>query len=314
MAIIEGAAVVGGLSLAGSVAGSSISAGGAQKAAQTEANAQQQAIQAETQMFDQGQQIQQQDLATAIAQAQQYYGTASGLEQPYAQMGIPFGNELTGEILGGQPVPGQAGPLGAMPSLTDMSQLPGYDFTLQQGLLATQNAAAAQGLGISGPAMKAASSYAENTANTFYNNYLQNYWSNQNNRYNMLAGVMNTGATAATNLGGQAVNTGLGIASAAGAAGNQALSSAVTTGGQIGGTTTSTAANIAQAQQNAANTVGAGITGGIQGGITNALLANALLSNAGSTIPSGTGSDFYSRAAGAFYTPMNNNLLPGVQQ
>lgn len=312
MAIIEGAAVVGGLSLAGSVAGSSISAGGAQKAAQTEANAQQQAIQAETQMYNQGQQIQQQDLATAINQAQQYYGTASGLETPYAEMGVPIANQLVGELQGTTAVPGQAGPLGGMPSLTDMSQLPGYDFTLQQGLLATQNAAAAQGLGISGPAMKAASSYAENTANTFYNNYLQNYWANQSNRYNMLAGVMNTGSTAATNLGEQAVQTGGQIAGAAGAAGNQALSSAVTTGGQIGGTTTSTAANIAQAQMNAANAQAAGITGGVQGGITNALLANALLSNTGSTIPSGGGggNNFYGMAAGGFYgSPINNPMV-----
>lgn len=289
VAVAIGIGAAGALSAGGSILAANTASAGAQKAAQTEAAAQQAGVTAEEQMYAQGSALQQQDLQTAIQQAQNYYGTASGLEQPFISMGQGIGNELTGELTGGAPVPGQPGALGAMPSLTDMSQLPGYNFTLQQGLLATQNAAAAQGLGVSGVALKGASQYAENTANTFYNNYLQNYWANQNNRYNMLAGIMGTGATTASNLGGQAVNTGGNIASAAGAAGNAALSGAVNTGQNIAGTTTGTAAAIAQTQQAAANAQAAGITGAsnsLSSGVTNALLANALMQGApGSTLP-----------------------------
>src|ERR1700685_4096061 len=41
-----------------------------------------------------------------------------------------------------------------------LQSMPGYQFTLQQGLKSTQNAAAARGLGVSGAALKAAASLA----------------------------------------------------------------------------------------------------------------------------------------------------------
>lgn len=235
-------AVIGGVTSAvGSIASSSIASSGAQKAAQTEANAQQQATAAEQQMFEEAQKT----------------------EAPYVQGGTQALSEIQGEQSGAIPVPGQTGPLGAVPSLTDMSQLPGYSFTLKQGLNATQNAAAAQGLGVSGVALKGASSYAEGLANTYYNNYLSNYWANQNNRYNQLYNLVNTGQAAA----------------------GQTATAATTTGGQIGNTITNTAAGQAAAQQSAANLQAGGILGAGTG-INNALLANALLgqTQGGSTL------------------------------
>jgi hypothetical protein len=209
----------------------------------------------------------------AIAAEQSNFQTAYGLLDPYAQTGTGAEGELSAEI--------GVGPIGAgspaygfldrAPSLTDITQLPGYSFTLQQGLNATNNAASAQGMAAvpggtgtvgaggsnySGPQQKGDIGYAENLANTYYNNYLSNYWTNQNNRYNMLAGLVNTGAAAAGGLGTNAVNTGSAIAGT----------------GQAG------ANSIAAAQEAQANAGAAGIAG-LGGAGSNALLGAALFSN-----------------------------------
>lgn len=222
---------------AGSVVASSTASAGAQKAAQTQANAQTQATQA---------QIQAQQQAQAI-------------EQPFVGFGTQAGQTLTNEL--------QSGALGGPAPLDQnaIANMPGYQFTLQQGLLSTQNAAAAQGLGVSGTALKAAANYATGLASTNFQNYFNDYWANQNNRYNMLANTMNTGANAAAGLGSQLVSSTNAEAS----------------------NLTSSAANIGTAQQNAANTTAAGTQGALSG-VSNALLANALLgqTQGGSTIAS----------------------------
>ena len=122
-------AVVGGIAAATSIAGGVISSSGAQKAASTEAAASQAATAEQT-----------------AARQQEQQNVA-----PYLGYGTTAGNELTSEL--------QSGALGAA-APTDqnaIANMPGYQFTLQQGLLSTQNAAAAQGLGVSGAALKAAS-------------------------------------------------------------------------------------------------------------------------------------------------------------
>ena len=107
-----------------------------------------------------------------------------------------------------------------------LAQTPGYQFTLQQGLQATQNSYAAQGLGTSGAALKGAANYSEGLASTTYEQQYQN-WLNQNllqtqtlqaqnqqqqaqsgllmqqpqTVYNMLAGLTQTGAQAALGQG-----------------------------------------------------------------------------------------------------------------
>lgn len=260
-------AIIGGLiGGVGSIAGATIGSSGAQQAASTNAAAERAAVQAaltEQQnafgaaqtTYGMLQQVPGQFAAAAAVPAQNafdfgvnalqgglsggnvalqnafnsgtgllsdYYTYASNALNPYVQNGQAIGGQLTGEL--------QSGALGGMPSLTDMSQLPGYQFTLNQGLQATQNAAAAQGLGISGAALKGATNYAENTANTFYNNYLSNYWANQNNRYNMLAGVMNTGAGAANQLGTIASATGGNLGSLVGNLGTAGANLAYNTG------------------------------------------------------------------------------------
>ena len=174
---------------------------------------------------------------------------------------------------------------------------PGYQFELAQGLQATQNSAAARGLGVSGAAMKGAADYAtglasknyqqqfqdamaggqatQSTANQFGNlsnaNLSTNaaYQGNLTNSYNKLLGTANLGENAAANTGalGQrasdnqsALITGAGNAQAAGAVG----------------------------EAKAAN---AGISG-ITGGIGNSLLAYAYMNQNGRNSGSSYGGEY----------------------
>lgn len=117
------------------------------------------------------------------------------MAQPFVSMGQGAGNELMAEL--------QSGAIGqpAPTTTADISQMPGYQFTLQQGLLSTQNAAAAQGLGVSGAALMGAANYATGLAQSNYQNYFSDYWANQMNRYNMLAGITGMGSSAAVGAG-----------------------------------------------------------------------------------------------------------------
>jgi hypothetical protein len=62
----------------------------------------------------------------------------------------------------------------AMMTQEQLEKTPGYQFTLAQGLKATQNAAAARGLGISGAALKGAADYATGLADKTYQNQFAN--------------------------------------------------------------------------------------------------------------------------------------------
>lgn len=84
-----------------------------------------------------------------------------------------------------------------------LSTLPGYQFTLNQGLMAVQNSAAARGLGSSGAAMRGAADYASGLADSRYNEYL-------NQLYN--ASAMGQNAAAQTGTFGQAAAQGAGNA------------------------------------------------------------------------------------------------------
>jgi hypothetical protein len=180
-----------GVGAAGSIGGALISSSGQQAAAQTN---------------------------------QQALSTEQAMAQPYSTMGQTAGNELTAEL--------QSGALG-QPAPTDLSQIanmPGYQFTLQQGLLSTQNAAAARGLGVSGAALMGAANYATGAAQSNYQNYFNDYWANQNNRYNMLSQLTGIGANAAVGAGSNVANTAASIGQA------QAASAGVTGSGVAGAT------------------------------------------------------------------------------
>ena len=93
------------------------------------------------------------------------------------------------------------------PTMEQLAQTPGYQFALEQGLQATQNGYAAAGLGQSGAALKGAAQYAQGLASQTYQQQFQNYLGQNQQIYNMLGGLVNTGQGAAAgtaNMGMQA--------------------------------------------------------------------------------------------------------------
>lgn len=171
--------------------------------------------------------------------------------------------DLTGTGPGGNPLTAQlTKPF--MPTMADLENTPGYKFSLQQGEQAVTNSFAGTGLGggvqgigtgnpianVSGPEGKGLVSFAQGlAANTYQQQFSNNLTQNQQ-IYNMLAGIVGTGqqgAAGTASYGSQLVT---------GAAGAQAA-------GQIGST----------------NAIIGGITGAT-GGASNAALLLAL-QNAG---------------------------------
>lgn len=211
------ALIAGGVGAAGSVGGALISSQGAKQAASTEAQAQ---------------------------------GTQLQLAAPYIGYGEQAGNQLLSEINTPQ---NPSGTLGVSPSFQGayINDMPGYKFTAQQGALAVQNSQAAQGLGVSGNALAAGAQYATNLATQNYQQYFNDFWANQQNRYNMLSGLTTMGANASVGAGSNI---------------------------------SSTAAGEAAAQTSAGQAAGSGLSGAASS-LGNATLTNALLANqTGSTI------------------------------
>jgi hypothetical protein len=135
----------------------------------------------------------------AAAQNLAMYQNGYNTLNPYVQLGNNAYNQLTDDANGGalysyanyrspyltqagQNVPGQinlpnAPNLPSAPQPMTQAQLeatPGYQFNLSQGLKATQSAAAAKGLGVSGAALKGAATYATGLADSTYQNQFAN--------------------------------------------------------------------------------------------------------------------------------------------
>lgn len=148
------------------------------------------------------------------------------------------------------------------PTAADAQATPGYQFTLDNGLKAVQNSAAARGLGTSGAALKGAAGYASGLADSTYNDvynralstFNTNYTSAANN-FNRLSGIVGNGQNAA------ATNGSLGAAAA----------------GNIGNTLMSGANAQAAGIVGSANALSSGITNGT----SNALMYGMLQNNAG---------------------------------
>ena len=219
MAAIAAAAIAAG----GAIVGGGIGASGAKSAAGTQSAAAQQA---------------------ALLQYQMYTQTAARLA-PWVASGSAANAQLAGLLgLPGYSASGAGGlGTGALvkpfdPTMDQLKQTPGYQFTLQQGLQATQNQATALGQGggvlpggglaVSGPEGKGMAQFAEGLASTTYQQQFNNYWAQLNNIYNMLSGTSAQGANAAalTGQSGQAASTAAGNALQAGGAASAA--------GQIG--------------------------------------------------------------------------------
>lgn len=242
-------AIIGsaGAGLVGSVLGSNAS----KDAAQTQANAADRASDLQMQQFQQ----MQQNLA------------------PYMQLGTSTIPQLQ-QLLGGDRL---NTPFSFNPTMQQLEQTPGYQFTLQQGNKALDNAMAAKGLSLSGAQLKGLDAYntglASNTFQQQYQNALQNFNTNYGqaaDQYNRMSGLVGLGQNAAAGVG----NAGLQTAS------------------NIGNNITSGANAQAAGQVGSANA----LSGGLSGLGANSLLYSLLKGN--------------SPAAGV-YVPESS--LPGLQ-
>lgn len=212
-AAIAGGAIVGGV----------ISASGAKSAASTQANAANNAAQMQLDQYNQTRQdlSPYNSLGTAsinpLLQAMGYTGNydsngnLTGLTQKSSILNSPFSF-----------------------SAKDLDKTPGYQFTLQQGLKGVNNAAAAQGLGLSGAQLKGAASYttglADQTYGDQYNRALQTYQTNYNsaaNNVNRLLGLTTLGQNSAAQTGSMGANA------TAGAANNLTSGANATAAGQV---------------------------------------------------------------------------------
>ena len=208
---------------------------------------------------------------------QQIYSSNKAMLQPFVGAGtsaLTALQGLTGTNVGGNPL---TAPLSKPfePTMSQLSQTPGYQFALQQGLLATQAGASAQGqgsavagvgsgqtpgVGPSGPLGKSLANYAEGLASTTYQQQFQNYLVQNQQIYNQLSGLVGQGEAA-----------GSAIAGVGQAAGGQSANALLTGAGQYGSLTTAGAAAQAAGVTGAAGALGNsallyGVLGAGQGG------------------------------------------------
>jgi len=193
------APIIGGI---GALAGGIFGGNAAQNAANTEASAQNQA---------------------SALQWQEYQQTMAN-NAPYLQAGNQALTSLQSQL------PSLESPF----TLSDFQASPGYNFQLGQGEQAIQRSAAASGLLNSVGTEQGLNNYAQGTANTEYQQALQNYMGSQQQRYNMLSGLVNVGQSAASmqanagaNYANAAGNTAIGTANAQ-AAGTVGTANAIT--------------------------------------------------------------------------------------
>lgn len=139
---------------------------------------------------------------TASNTERDIYNQNKAMLQPWSDKGLQAYATLN-DLLG---VGGSGNPSQMQDTLNN---LPGYQFTLNQGLKSTQSSAAARGLGSSGAALKGAATYATGLANSQYGNYV-----------GQLQNAANTGESAASALAGYGTQTGGQIASNQIGAGN----------------------------------------------------------------------------------------------
>lgn len=178
------------------------------------------------------------------------------LNAPYAAIGTGT-NGNNGAISQYQNLLG-LGPQGAAGEQAALAQTPGYQFTQQQGIGATKNAATASGMSLSGNTLAALDTFNTGLADSTYQNAVGNA---QN--------AVTIGQNAAAGTGAGIMQTGQGIAS-----------SLTNEGNTIAGI------NVNEA---------AGITKALSGGVNQATTLNTL---AGLNNPGANDPDYYNPAAG----------------
>lgn len=192
-----GAAIVGGL----------LSGSGSSAAANTAAQASQEAS------------------AASVAEQRRQYDQSRADYAPYLAAGTESVNQLATDLRPG----------GRFASTTPFDfqydkNDPAFTFSFDQGMRGINASLAAKGLGGSGAGIKGAAGFAENLANSYYNDAFNRYVTGfnantgeRNQLYNRLAGVAGTGQNAVGSVTSQGAN-------AAGNIGNAYMTSAANTG------------------------------------------------------------------------------------
>lgn len=156
------------------------------------------------------------------------YNANKELLNPYVQGGLGAYNTLNSLL-------GVGGNSSTMQDT--LNNLPGYQFTLGQGLKSVQQGAAARGLANSGAALKGAANYATGLAQSNYGNYA-----------NLLQNSANTGMQAGSSIAGVGQATGANVGASQIAAGNAAASGALGAGNAISNAAGSIPGNLLLAQ------------------------------------------------------------------
>lgn len=198
-----------------SVVGSAIQGSAAQSAADTQANAQQQASANQLSMFN----------------------TINQQEQPFMQAGYGATTALN-QLLG--LAPGNVGNLqnGYLTQTFDPSSIassPGYQFAQKQAMQSVLNADTPAVGALSGPAMRDLLNASTGVAEQYYNNYFNQFQSQQQNIFGRLSGLAGLGQNAATNTSTAGTQLGIGAAQAGAAAGASQAAGTIGAGNAIAG-------------------------------------------------------------------------------
>ena len=129
-----------------------------------------------------------------------FYKQYAQAQQPYQNLGSAAVGEITKEA------PYLTHQFNAADLQAGLA--PNYDFMLQQGLRANQNAANVSGGLLSGNTLQGMQNYTQNYAQNAYQNAFNNYQTQRQNIYNNLAGAAGMGQTALGQLGGTGASLG----------------------------------------------------------------------------------------------------------
>jgi hypothetical protein len=178
---------------------------------------------------------------------------ANGLLNPYITHGAQASDNLATAM-------GPGGSLAPKSASDIMQNDPGYQFQLQQGKQALARAAAASGQSGSGAFLKSLGNYATGAAQSGYQQAFSDTLAQQNQQYNQMKGVADSGAAAATTAGGQKM-AGAEYAGNAGMTGAEYAGNAGMQTSEFGSTmnTNAAAANAASGNQAAQYAGNAGI-------------------------------------------------------
>ncbi len=246
-------------------AGALIGAVGSNMAASTQAGAQQQAANTQAGMFNK-----------IVGQEQPFLQAGQGATSTLQQLTGVSAPTGPGGTAGSTGLPGGYLTQTFNPTQAQLENYPGYQWQIQQGAQAVRNADT-PGIGaLSGAALKDLMNYNQGLASSYYNTYFNQFQTQQNNIFNRLNSIAQTGQAAAGNEAVSGTQLGTGIAQAQAAAG----------GSLAGGIVGSTNAIASNALPLAYYLGGGGASSGRGGassgiGAVNSFLAGAGLTGAG---------------------------------